>query len=79
MPQQKQVDPHLLAIEVNALRMAEIATLRRECAFWRERCLHLEAVLNLPAHKVDRRVWPKQQQTAARQAAVAGDSTFSRV
>ncbi len=29
---------HLLAIEINALRMTEIATLRRECAFWREQC-----------------------------------------
>ena len=44
MPSQQQIDPHLLAIEINALRVAEIATLRRECEFWRERCRLLEAV-----------------------------------
>jgi hypothetical protein len=32
------IDPHLLAIEVNALRVAQIRTLERDCAFWREQC-----------------------------------------
>ncbi len=44
MRSQPQIDQHLLAIEINALRVAEIAALRRECAFWRERCRLLEAV-----------------------------------
>ena len=44
MPSQQQIDQHLLAIEINALRVAEIAALRRECEFWRERCRLLEAV-----------------------------------
>jgi hypothetical protein len=50
MPARQEIDPHLLAIEINALRVAEIATLRRECAFWRERCLLLETLVDLPAH-----------------------------
>jgi len=79
MPQQKPIDPHLAAIEVNALRMAEIATLRRECAFWRERCLHLEAVLNLPAEQGGRRVGQPMAARGADVAAAAGDSTISRV
>ena len=44
MPRRKQVDQHLLAIEVNALRLAEIATLRRDRDFWRQRGLLLEAL-----------------------------------
>ena len=44
MPSQQQIDQHLLAIEINALRVAEITTLRRECEFWRQRCRVLEAV-----------------------------------
>ena len=55
MPAQQQIDQHLLAIEINALRVAEIAALRRECEFWRERCRVLEAVVNPPARKFARR------------------------
>lgn len=51
MPAQQQSDRERVAITINAQRMAEIATLRRECAFWRERCLLLEAAAELPAHQ----------------------------
>ena len=71
MPSQQQIDPHLLAIEINALRVAEIATLRRECAFWRERCRVLEAVVNLPAPQPARWVGVKGQGRAANLAAVS--------
>ena len=33
-----QIDPYLAAIEINALRVARIRTLERDCAFWREQC-----------------------------------------
>ena len=64
MRSQPQIDQHLLAIEVTVLRVAEIATLRRECAFWRERCRMLEAVMYLPPHKVARRARQTQCQRA---------------
>ena len=44
-----QIDPYLAAIEINAIRVAEIATLR-------QRCLVLEALLDLPADELDRLV-----------------------
>ena len=62
---------HLLAIEINALRMMEIATLRRECEFWRERCRVLEAVVHLPARTAGRRARQTRPQKAANPAAVA--------
>ena len=71
MPVQQQIDQHLLAIEINALRVAEIAALRRECAFWRERCRVLEAVVNLPVPQPARRAGGKGQGRAASSAAVS--------
>ena len=71
MRSQPQIDQHLLAIEINALRVAEIAALRRECAFWRERCRVLEAVVNLPVPQPARRAGGKGQGRAANLAAVA--------
>ena len=50
--ERRQSERDRVAIEINALRVAEIATLRHECAFWRERCLLLEAVVNRPAHQL---------------------------
>ena len=48
MPTQQTSDRERVAITINAQRMAEIATLRHECAFWRERCRVLEAAAELP-------------------------------